>query len=59
MTTATRKPKQTAGNSPFLAECRRAFNDPTYRRCLELVNAEGEQAAREWLLKDVTRKLDF
>jgi hypothetical protein len=61
MTTATAKKttRQTTANNPFLAECKRLFNKPTYKQVLDLTNAEGEPAAREWLLKNVVRSLDF
>jgi hypothetical protein len=56
-----RTPRQHAGNNAFLRDCRKAFNDHFYKKCLEMVNdpTQGEAAAREFLLKNVTRTLNF
>jgi hypothetical protein len=53
--------RQTAGNSGFLKNTRRLFNDALYKLCLEMVNdpAQGEAAARAYLLKNVVRTLDY
>jgi hypothetical protein len=55
----TKIKKQTAGNNAFLKATRKLFNDPTYKRVMGIVNTEGEQAARAWLLKNVVRELNY
>ena len=57
MTTTTRTPKQTAGNNAFLADVRYWFNDPIFREASAILNADGEAAARTYLLRFV-RTLD-
>jgi hypothetical protein len=58
-TTAKATPRQTAGNNAFLAQCKRLFNAPINARVRDLLNTQGEAAAREYLLRNVVRTLSF
>jgi hypothetical protein len=44
---ATRK--QTAGNNAFLAKVKRAMNGKAFARTAEIMNRDGEAAAREFM----------
>jgi hypothetical protein len=47
MTNATAK--QTAANNAFLAKIKRIFNAKMFKRASEILNADGEDAARAFI----------
>jgi hypothetical protein len=57
---ATKQARKTAASSTFLAEVKRVFNAKIYKKCLDLVNSEGgEAAARAYLLTYIVLEIDF
>jgi hypothetical protein len=56
----TKQARKTAASSLFLAEVKRLFNAKIYKKCLDMVNSEGgEAAARAYLLSHVVLEIDF
>jgi hypothetical protein len=54
MTNATPARKQTAANNAFLAAVKEAFAPGIYRRVAEILNGQGEAAAREYIRRNVS-----
>jgi hypothetical protein len=51
--------KQTAANNAFLKNVKRDWNDRIYKRGAELVNTQGEDAARAYVQQHTTRPLGY
>ena len=58
MTTKTNT-KQTAANNTFLAIVKRDWNTKIYKHTLDLVNTQGEDAARAYLQTFTTATLNY
>jgi hypothetical protein len=51
--------KQTAANNAFLKNVKRDWNDRIYKRALDLINTQGEDAARAYVQGFTTAPLGY
>ena len=51
--------KLTSANSKFLCNVKRDFNSKIYAKASAIANAQGEQAAREYVQGFTTRPLGY
>ena len=51
--------KQTAANNEFLKNVKRDWNSKIYKKASEIINEQGEQAARQFVQQFTTKSLGY
>ena len=51
--------KQTVANNDFLKNVKRDWNSKIFKKASELVNVDGEEAARKFVQQFTTEKLGY